>query len=58
MTTTPSIDNVVPGEFYEAPVAWAVAREITTGMSATYFGANTGCNRTQIVTFLYWAFCE
>ena len=58
MTTTPSIDNVVPGEFYEAPVAWAVAREITTGMSATTFAPDSPCTRGQVVTFLYWAFCE
>ena len=48
-------DDVVPGEFYEAPVAWAVEQGITNGMSADAFGSLTTCNRAQVVTFLWRA---
>ena len=47
-------DDVVPGSFYEKPVAWAVARGITSGLSDSEFGAAAACNRAQVVTFL-WA---
>ncbi|MBQ4549903.1 MAG: S-layer homology domain-containing protein [Oscillospiraceae bacterium] len=47
-------DDVVPGSYYEKPVAWAVAKDVTSGMSATQFGAAADCNRAQVVTFL-WA---
>ena len=48
-------DDVVPGQFYEAPVAWAVSGGITTGISATEFGPGRDCNRAQVVTFLWRA---
>ena len=45
--------DVPANEWYSAPVAWAVERGITNGISATEFGVNSICNRGQIVTFLY-----
>jgi hypothetical protein len=49
---TPFTD-VKAGDFYEMPVRWAVENGITSGISATEFGALTPCNRAQVVTFLY-----
>ena len=48
--------DVPGGSFYAAPVAWAVEKGITNGLSATAFGPNTACNRAQVVTFLYRAY--
>ena len=48
-------DDVVPGSFYEIPVAWAVDNGITSGIAATEFGPNVSCNRAQVVTFLWRA---
>ena len=48
-------DDVVPGSFYELPVAWAVDNGITSGIAATEFGPNVSCNRAQVVTFLWRA---
>ncbi len=48
-------DDVVEGQFYEAPVAWAVNNGITNGISQTEFGPLTTCNRAQVVTFLWRA---
>ena len=48
-------DDVVPGSFYELPVAWAVDHGVTSGISATEFGPNVSCNRAQVVTFLWRA---
>jgi len=48
-------DDVQPGSFYEAPVAWAVEEGITNGVSATEFGPDLVCNRAQVVTFLWRA---
>ena len=48
-------DDVVQNSFYEAPVAWAVGKGITNGISASAFGANNTCNRAQVVTFLWRA---
>ena len=45
--------DVAQGQWYEAPILWAVENGITNGMSATTFGVNTICNRAQVVTFLY-----
>lgn len=41
--------------FYEA-VLWAVKNDVTTGLTSTTFGPNSGCTRGQIVTFLYRAY--
>ena len=55
LTRLTPFDDVVPGSFYEAPVAWAVENGITNGISATRFGPNDPCNRAQVVTFLWRA---
>ena len=47
--------DVVPGEYYEDPVAWAVSNGITTGTSATTFSPDVGTTRAQVVTFLWRA---
>ena len=36
-------------------MAWAVANNITAGISATEFGPNAACNRAQVVSFLWRA---
>ena len=48
--------DVPAGSWYEKPVIWAKANGITSGISATEFGASAICNRAQVVTFLYAAF--
>ena len=35
---------------------WAVECGITNGVDATHFGPTAGCNRAQVVTFLYRAY--
>ena len=49
---TPFAD-VKPGAFYEIAVAWAVEKNITSGMSKTSFAPDRTCTRGQIVTFLW-----
>ncbi len=57
----PSVSGKMPftdvpsGEYYYKAVLWAVANEITTGVSATEFAPGVECTRGQIVTFLYRA---
>ena len=46
-------NDVIKGAFYESAVAWAVAEDITSGVSATKFAPNDVCTRAQTVTFLY-----
>jgi hypothetical protein len=48
--------DVPAKEWYAAPVLWAVQEGITNGLSATKFGPNEVCNRSQVVTFLYRAY--
>ena len=48
--------DVQKGSFYEKPVLWAVENGITNGIDATHFGPTNGCNRAQVVTFLYRAY--
>lgn len=48
--------DVPAGQWFAAPVLWAVENSITNGTSATTFGPGTSCNRAQIVTFLYRAY--
>ena len=50
--------DVVSGEFYEAPVAWALEEGITTGTDGTHFSPTASCNRAQVVTFLYRTFAD
>lgn len=45
--------DVDPNEWYGKPVLWALEKGITKGVSATEFGVNEVCNRSQMVTFLY-----
>lgn len=46
----------VPADaYYAAPVAWAVARDITTGTSAATFSPASTCTTAQILTFLWRA---
>ena len=48
-------DDVVEGQYYEKPVAWAVAEGITDGVTENTFEPKTDCNRAQVVTFLWRA---
>ena len=56
LTRLTHFDDVAPGSFYEAAVAWAVEKGITSGTDATHFGPGQPCTRAQVVTFLYAAF--
>lgn len=46
-------DDVSEGDYYSDAVIWAMEHGITKGVSANRFGANSGCTRGQVVTFLY-----
>ena len=48
-------DDVEPGAYYAQPVAWAISRGITNGVSPTSFSPHDTCTRAQILTFLYRA---
>ena len=50
----PFVDVKTTDFFYKA-VLWAVENGITNGVDATHFGPAAGCNRAQVVTFLYRA---
>ena len=41
--------------FYHESVLWAVENGITNGVDAEHFGPMGGCNRAQVVTFLWRA---
>ena len=45
--------DVSPSSYYCNAVLWAVENGITNGRTAATFDPNSGCNRGQIVTFLY-----
>ena len=45
--------DISESQFYYEAVLWAVENGITKGMSDTTFVPGVGCNRAQIVTFLY-----
>ena len=47
--------DVNPGDYYEAPVAWAVENHITSGASETTFSPKDACTQGQILTFLWRA---
>lgn len=53
--TGDSFADVAADAYYADAVTWAVANEITNGMSATSFGPNVTVTRAQAVTFLYRA---
>ena len=46
------------GEWYEAPINWAVGAGVTKGVSDTEFGINNNCIRAQAVTFLFRALAK
>ncbi len=45
--------DVPAGSYYEAAIAWAYSKGITTGTSKTAFRPDAPCTRAQIITFLY-----
>ena len=47
--------DVFSGDYYYAPVLWALEKGITTGTSPTAFSPNAKCVRAQVVTFLWRA---
>ncbi|MBO6011359.1 MAG: S-layer homology domain-containing protein [Oscillospiraceae bacterium] len=52
--TNPFTD-VAEGAYYYDAVLWAVANEITTGVSETEFAPDAPCTRDQVVTFMWRA---
>lgn len=53
--TVPAFTDVPAGQWYAAPVAWAVEKSITNGTSTTTFSPDQDCTQAQILTFLYRA---
>ena len=47
--------DVADDAYYADSVAWAVANNVTSGVSATSFVPNASCTRGQMVTFLWRA---
>ena len=47
--------DVPEDAYFAAPVAWAVDKNITSGLTANTFGPNASCTRAQAVTFLWKA---
>jgi len=47
--------DVASGDWFYAPVLWALDNGITSGMDAAHFGPEGECNRAQMVTFLFRA---
>ena len=48
-------EDVLAGDFWFDPVAWAVEKGITTGVDTTHFAPEATSNRAQVVTFLWRA---
>lgn len=48
-----SFEDVSVDSYYAEAVDWAVAEEITTGVSTNRFAPDRICTRAQIVTFLF-----
>lgn len=48
-----SFTDVDSNAYYADAVSWAVANDITKGVSDTEFGTDRDCTRAQIVTLLY-----
>lgn len=53
--TANQFTDVAAGQWYAAPVTWAVEKGITNGTSATKFSPSQTCTHAQILTFLYRA---
>lgn len=47
--------DVPAGQYYTAPVLWAVKNNITAGVDGTHFAPDDFCTRAQVVTFLWKA---
>ena len=47
--------DVIPSDYFAAPVQWAVKKGITTGTGNGQFSPESPCTRGQIVTFLWRA---
>lgn len=54
-TSAPSFTDVPDGQYYSAPVAWAVEKGITNGTEPGKFSPGQNCTQAQILTFLYRA---
>lgn len=54
-SSTPSFTDVPAGEWYAAPVDWAVSKDITNGTGNGEFSPGKQCTHAQILTFLYRA---
>lgn len=52
---TNPFSDVSEDAYYRDPVVWAVTQGITSGVTASKFGAFEGCTRGQAVTFLWRA---
>lgn len=57
LTQEPFAD-VEPDDYYYEPVLWAYERSISSGTSATEFGVNAPCTRTQVAVMLYRTFAD
>lgn len=53
--TVPGFSDVKPTDYYAAPVAFAVVKNISNGTSTTNFSPSQNCTQAQILTFLYRA---
>jgi len=53
--SAPAFTDVPAGEYYAAPVAWAVEKGITNGTSDATFSPGQNCTQAEILTFLYRA---
>lgn len=53
----PDVDfvDVTVGSYYYKAVCWATEYGVTLGTDATHFSPNSGCTRSQVVTFMYRA---
>ena len=53
----PKVDfvDVTDGSYYYKAVCWATEYGVTLGTDATHFSPNSGCTRSQVVTFMYRA---
>ena len=54
--TIPAFSDVAGNAYYAIPVAWAVAKEITTGTGNNKFSPNQDCTNAQILTFIWRAY--
>ena len=52
VSATNPFSDVATGDWFANAVLWAVAKNVTTGTSATTFSPDMACSRGQIVTFL------